>query len=113
MDDDVIRRMFEEMDTIFKQMGFNVIRPNVRQEREYHLDVVDRDDEYVVIVELRGVENYEISINIDWDKHKLTIVATNPKNYYNVPVYLPEDLEHKYERRFNNGILELIFKKRL
>lgn len=110
-DDDITRRMFDEMDAIFKQLGFNVMRPGMRQKREHHLDVIDRDDEYIVIVELQGVENYEISININWDVRKLMIVTTNPKNYYSVPIFLPEDLEHKYKRHFNNGILELVFKK--
>jgi len=62
-------------------------------------------------VELQGVEEYEISININWGMRKLMIVTTNPKNYYSVPVFLHDGLEHKYKKLFNNGILELIFKK--
>jgi HSP20 family molecular chaperone IbpA len=108
-DDDIANRMFKEMNDLLKQLGFSMKGPRSASGR--NVEIMDQDKEYIIIVELPGVEDYEVSINIDEETRKLQITTINEKYPYNVVLSLPNYIPYEYERHFANGILELTFEK--
>jgi HSP20 family molecular chaperone IbpA len=108
-DDDIAKRMFEEMNSILKQLGFSMKGP--RSASGQNVEIMGQDKEYIIIVELPGVEDYEVSINIDEETHKLHITTINEKYPYNVVLNLPDHISHEFERHFSNGVLEITFEK--
>ena len=108
-DDDLAKRMLEEMTALLKQMGFSMRGP--RSASGQNVEIMDKDKEYVIIVELPGVEDYEVSINIDQKTRKLQITTISEKYPYNVVLDLPDYVPYDFERHFSNGVLELTFIK--
>lgn len=108
-DDDLAKRMFEEMNSLLKQMGFSM--KGSRSASGQNVEIMDQDKEYIIIVELPGVEDYEVSIYIDEETHKLHITTINEKYPYNVVLNLPDHISYEFERHFSNGVLELTFPK--
>jgi HSP20 family molecular chaperone IbpA len=108
-DDDIARKMFEEMNAILKQLGFSMRGPGSASGQ--NVEIMERDNKYIIIVELPGVEDYEVSINIDEETRKLQITTINEKYPYNVVLNLPEYVSHEFERHFSNGVLEITFPK--
>lgn len=107
--DDIAKRMFEEVASLLKQMGFTM-RGTERQSTQ-NVEIMDQDKEYIIIVELPGVEDYEVSVNVDEETRKLQITTISEKYPYNVILDLPDYLPYEFERHFSNGILELTFIK--
>lgn len=107
--DDLAKRMFEEVASLLKQMGFTMM--GAGRQPIQNVEIMDQDKEYIIIVELPGVEDYEVSINIDEETRKLQITTINEKYPYNVVLDLPDYVLHEFERHFSNGVLELVFGK--
>ena len=101
--------MFKEMNDLLKQLGFSMKGP--RSPSGQNVEIMDQDKEYIIIIELPGVEDYEVSIHIDEETHKLHITTISERYPYNVVLNLPEYVSHEFERHFANGVLEITFEK--
>ncbi len=84
--------------------------PEIKQEREPLVDVVDTDSEVKVVAELPGVDKRDIKLHVMEDR--LTIsVATRDRKYYK-EVKLPTEAEPKGAKTsYKNGVLEVTLKK--
>jgi HSP20 family protein len=82
----------------------------VDEEREPITDLFDEESEIVVIVEMPGIEEKDLEIELKGDM--LDIKAVSKSRSYRKELLLPatvgsENLSHK----FTNGILEIRIKK--
>lgn len=83
--------------------------PEVADVREPLLDIFDEGDEIVVAAELPGASEAEILVDVQDDV--LSVKATGKRNYAK-EVLLPAAVDKASMRKaFNNGILELRWKK--
>jgi len=84
--------------------------PEVREEREPLVDVIETDGEVRVVVELPGVEKKDIELHGTEDS--LTITVDNPERKYFKEVQLPVKVKVKEAKTgYKNGVLEVIFPK--
>ncbi|MFA8436675.1 MAG: Hsp20/alpha crystallin family protein [Marinifilaceae bacterium] len=84
--------------------------PKVEEEREPLTDIFDEEKEVMVVVEMPGIDENDIAIDLKEDI--LGIVAIGKRRKYRKELLLPiktrpEDMEWKY----NNGVLEIRIKK--
>ena len=84
--------------------------PKVDEEREPITDIFDEKNEIVVIAEMPGIEEDDITIDLKEDILEISAVSKNRK--YRKELLLPakvskQNLHHK----FTNGILEIRIKK--
>lgn len=84
--------------------------PKVSETREPIADVFDEKDHVLVIVELPGIDKSTIKFTAKEDV--LTLEAGSDERKYSKEILLPAkiDFESK-EMKFQNGVLELKFKK--
>ena len=81
----------------------------VEEAREPVVDTFEEGDRIHVIAELPGVSESDIKHEIDGD---LLTLSTSGERTYNAEVLLPGAVDPgDVESSYNNGILELIFKK--
>lgn len=114
-----------DLEDFFRQMGpgsfgdFEASSPFEKEEEEKeepkretlspNVDIYDQEETTEVFVELPGVEEEEIDLNLDGSTVKLQ--AGTPPDNYETNVKLPgKDLEMQ-TKRFNNGILHLTFRE--
>jgi HSP20 family protein len=84
--------------------------PKVDEEREPITDIFDEKDELVVIAEMPGVAENEISIELKEDM--LEISATGKNRKYHKELLLPaKAVKENLISAYNNGILEIRIKK--
>ncbi len=84
--------------------------PEVREEREPLVDVIETNGEVRVVVELPGVEKKDIELHGTEDS--LTITVDNPERKYYKEVELPVKVKVKEAKTgYKNGVLEVIFPK--
>lgn len=84
--------------------------PEVREEREPLVDVIETNGEVRVVVELPGVEKRDIELHGTEDS--LTIAVGNPERKYYKEVELPVKVKVKEAKTgYKNGVLEVIFPK--
>ena len=84
--------------------------PQLREEREPLVDIMEESDEVVVVVEIPGVEKDDINLNTTEDH--LTISVENPDRKYRKELALPARVDHKSARAsYKNGVLEVRLKK--
>jgi HSP20 family protein len=84
--------------------------PKVDEEREPITDIFDEQDELVVIAEMPGVAENEISIELKEDM--LEISATGKNRKYHKELLLPaKAVKENLTSAYNNGILEIRIKK--
>lgn len=86
--------------------------PKVSETREPIVDVFDEKDSVLVIAELPGIDESTIKFTVKEDI--LTLAAGSDERKYEKEILLPAkiDFESK-EMKFQNGILEIKFKKAL
>ena len=81
--------------------------PEVKQEREPLVDVVETDSELRVVVELPGVEKTDIKLHGTEDS--LEISVDSPQYKYYKEVTLPTEVKVKEAKStYKNGVLEVI-----
>ncbi len=81
--------------------------PEVKQEREPLVDVVETDSEIRVVVELPGVEKTDIKLHGTEDS--LEISVDSPQYKYYKEVTLPTEVKVKEAKStYKNGVLEVI-----
>jgi HSP20 family protein len=84
--------------------------PQVKEEREPLVDVVETDDEIRVVVELPGVEKSDIKLHGTEDS--LEISVDTPQYKYYKEVTLPTKVKVKEAKSsYKNGVLEVVFPK--
>ncbi|MCW4017575.1 MAG: Hsp20/alpha crystallin family protein [Candidatus Bathyarchaeota archaeon] len=84
--------------------------PQVRQEREPLVDVVETDSEIRVVVELPGVEKTDIKLHGTEDS--LEIGVDTPHYKYGKEVELPAAVKVKEAKStYKNGVLEVVLPK--
>jgi len=137
--DEVFERMFRDIDEIFRKAssgeakpfvrGFSIRigpdgKPEIREfgtkpdtiqaeidERKPLVDTMETDDEVHVIVEMPGVSKEDIDLNAS--ETKLEIKAEGENRKYFEVVNLPcEVIPESAKARYNNGVLEVILKKK-
>ena len=86
-------------------------KPMISSEREPLSDVSVTDKQVKVIVEMPGVPKEKIKINAYQDK--VEIISQDPQRRFHETVDLPPEADIETARSsYNNGILELVFKKK-
>jgi HSP20 family protein len=84
--------------------------PKVEEEREPMTDMFDEKDEIVIIAEMPGIEENDITIDLKGDI--LDILAERNTRKYHKELLLPAKVEkEKMKIKYNNGILEIRIKK--
>jgi HSP20 family protein len=84
--------------------------PQVKEEREPLVDVVETDSEIRVVVELPGVEKSDIKLHGTEDS--LEISVDTPQYKYYKEVTLPAKVRVKEAKSsYKNGVLEVVFPK--
>ena len=86
--------------------------PQVKEEREPLVDIVETDGEIQVVAELPGVDKKDIKLTATEDE--LTISVENPERKYFKQVALPVKVKVREARtQYKNGVLEVAFPKAL
>jgi HSP20 family protein len=84
--------------------------PEVKEEREPLVDIVETDSETRVVAELPGVEKTDIKLHGTDDS--LTISVDTPQYKYYKEVELPAKVKVKEAKStYKNGVLEVVFPK--
>ncbi len=84
--------------------------PQIREEREPLVDMMEEEKDVVVVAELPGVEKDDISLYITEDR--LTISVDTPKRKYHRELTLPARVDSKSARAsYKNGVLEVRLRK--
>ena len=84
--------------------------PQVKEEREPLVDIVETDGEVQVVAELPGVDKKDIKLTATEDE--LTISVENPEHKYFKQVALPVKVRVREARtQYKNGVLEVAFPK--
>ncbi|AEA46761.1 archaeal heat shock protein Hsp20 [Archaeoglobus veneficus] len=137
--DEIFDRMMRDFDEIFRRAASGEIKPIVRgfsirigpdgkpeirefgtkpegvsqgiEERKPLIDVMETDEEVHVIAEMPGVNKDDIDVSASETSVEIKAEGENRK-YYEV-VDLPcEVVPDSAKARYNNGVLEIIFKKK-
>jgi HSP20 family protein len=86
-------------------------RPMIASEREPLSDVSVTDKEVKVAVEMPGVPKDKVKVNAYQDKVEIT--SEDPQRKYHEVIEIPPEADIETIRSsYNNGILELVFKKK-
>jgi HSP20 family protein len=84
--------------------------PQVKNEREPLVDIVETDNEVRVVTELPGVEKTDIKLHGTDDS--LTVSVNTPQTKYYKEVALPTEVKVKEAKSsYKNGVLEVVFPK--
>ncbi|MEJ5326739.1 MAG: archaeal heat shock protein Hsp20 [Candidatus Bathyarchaeia archaeon] len=84
--------------------------PQVKEEREPLVDVIETDGEIRVVVELPGVEKSDIKLRGTEDSLEISVDAAQYKYYKEIA--LPAKVKVKEAKSsYKNGVLEVIFPK--
>ncbi|RLI89318.1 MAG: Hsp20/alpha crystallin family protein [Archaeoglobales archaeon] len=140
MFDEIVERMMRDFDEIFRRASSGEIKPIVRgfsirigpdgkpeirefgtkpeavrqegiEERRPLIDVMETDEEVHVIAEMPGVNKEDIDVNASETSVEIKAEGESRK-YYEV-VDLPcEVVPDSAKARYNNGVLEIIFRKK-
>ncbi len=84
--------------------------PEVKEEREPLVDIVETNGEVRIVAELPGVEKTDIKLHGTEDS--LTISVNTPQTKYYKEVALPTKVKVKESKSsYKNGVLEVVFPK--
>lgn len=84
--------------------------PEIRDEREPLVDIMEEDDDVVVVAELPGVERDDIKLHTTRDE--LVISVDTPKRRFHKELRLPAIVDpNSAQASYKNGVLEVRLKK--
>ena len=85
--------------------------PMISEEHEPLADIIEGDEEVAVTVEIPGVENKDIDLNVNEDT--LEITFSNPRRKYHKLLDLPCDVKPKtMKATYKNGVLDVVIKRK-
>ena len=91
--------------------GFKEQQPSLSAEREPLIDVSSTDKEIKVIVEMPGVKKENIKLNVH--DNNVEIKSDDPNRKYHKIIEVPREIDiDSAKSSYNNGILEITFKKK-
>ena len=91
--------------------GGGFTRPEISGETEPLVDVNTTDNEVKVVVEMPGVSKNNIKINV-YDS-TLEVKSEDPQRKYHKTIEIPQETDiETASSAYNNGILEITFKKK-
>ncbi len=137
--DEIFRKMMREFDEMIRSAelsegkpivrGFSIrigpdgrpeirefgSKPSIKEENIDHrkplVDVIETDEEVQIIAEMPGVNKEDIELNAS--ENKLEIKAEGESRKYYEVVDLPDEVDpDSAKARYNNGVLEVIVKKK-
>ena len=86
-------------------------QPSLSAEREPLVDVSSTEKEVKVVAEMPGVKKENIKINAY--ENTVEIISDDPQRKYHRTIDVPEDIDiESAKSNYNNGILEITFKKK-
>jgi HSP20 family protein len=86
-------------------------QPSLSAEREPLIDISSTDKEVKIVAEMPGISKDKIKIDA-YDKY-VEIKSEDPERKYHKKIEVPEDIDINSARsNYNNGILEITFKKK-
>jgi HSP20 family protein len=84
--------------------------PKVNEEREPITDLFNETDEIIIIAEMPGIEESDLTIQLNDDI--LEIAAVSKSRTYRKEIFLPQKLDSQnITHKYTNGILEIKIKK--
>ena len=105
-------REFGNIKSPLRSGGFIRTTPEISSEREPLADVTTTDKDVKVIVEMPGVTKSNIKISA-YDSSVEVQTTEDAERKYHEVINLPEEADIETARStYNNGILEIIFKKK-
>ena len=105
-------REFGNVKTPLRNRGFFRMAPEISSEREPLADVTTTDKEVKVVVEMPGVTKSNIKISAYNNSVEVQTIENAERKYHEV-IDLPEETDiETASSTYNNGILEIIFKKK-
>jgi HSP20 family protein len=98
---------------IFREFG-NVqssrFGPQIRDEREPLIDVIDEKEIIIILAEIPGVEKNDIKLHVTEDHLAISVETTDRK--YNKELTFPTKIDPRSSRAlYKNGVLEIRLKK--
>ena len=94
----------------FGNMRKSRFGPEIRDEREPLVDIMEEDADVVVVAELPGVERDDIELHMTRDE--LVISVDAPKRRFHKELRLPARVEpDSAQNSYKNGVLEVRLKK--
>ena len=85
--------------------------PSLSAEREPLIDISSTDKEVKIVAEMPGISKDKIKIDA-YDKY-VEIKSEDPERKYHKKIEVPEDIDINSARsNYNNGVLEINFKKK-
>ncbi len=91
--------------------GGGMARPEISGELEPLVDITTTDNEVKVVIEMPGINKNNIIINA-YDQ-TLEVKSDDPKRKYHKAIEVPPETDIETARStYNNGILEITFKKK-
>ena len=100
--------VIEEFGNIRKERG----RPQITEEREPLVDVYEEKDRVTIIAELPGVNKEKIDLRVV--DNKLIIKASDTNRKYYKEIELPAEVDISTAKaKYNNGVLEIVVKKKV
>jgi HSP20 family protein len=103
-------REFGNVKSPFSGRGF-FEQPSLSAEREPLVDVSSTDKEVKIVAEMPGISKEKIRIDA-YDNY-VEIKSDDPQRKYHKTIEVPEDIDlEKARSNYNNGILEITFKKK-
>ncbi|MEM4042400.1 MAG: archaeal heat shock protein Hsp20 [Saccharolobus sp.] len=98
----------EEFGNVRKVRG----KPIISEEREPLADVIEKDKEIKVVVEVPGVNKDDIKVKVVGG-NKLVISAKSEDRQYYKEIELPAEVDEKNAKaNYKNGVLEVVLQKK-
>jgi HSP20 family protein len=86
-------------------------QPSLSAEREPLIDISSTDNEVKIVAEMPGISKEKIKVNA-YDNY-VEIKSEDPNRKYHKKIEVPEDIDIESARsNYNNGVLEITFKKK-
>ena len=86
-------------------------QPSISSEREPLIDISSTDNEVKIVAEMPGISKDKIKVNA-YDQY-VEIISEDPNRKYHKKIEVPEDIDiDSAKSNYNNGILEINFKKK-
>ena len=101
-----------EFGNVKPSRGFGgMTRPEISGELEPLVDITTTDNEVKVVIEMPGINKNNIRINA-YDQN-LEVKSDDPKRKYHKAIEVPQETDIETAKStYNNGILEITFKKK-